>query len=105
MDQIQKTLLEQIAGLHEVPQGAYNIRENGESAGVYEQNPVWRRRFRRPVPGMGIFRCIELCPESGCELYIRAADRHGGTGNHPDYPAFSHRRRVDDPRLVEQQLY
>lgn len=31
MDEIQKTLLEQIAGLHEVPSGAYNIRANGES--------------------------------------------------------------------------
>lgn len=31
MDEIQKTLLEQIAGLHEVPQGAYNIRTNGVS--------------------------------------------------------------------------
>ncbi len=33
MDQIQKTLLEEVAGLHEVPSGAYNIRANGESAG------------------------------------------------------------------------
>ncbi len=33
MDQIQKTLLEQIADLHEVPSGAYNIRANGTSAG------------------------------------------------------------------------
>lgn len=33
MDQIQKTLLEEIAGLHEIPAGAYNIRANGESAG------------------------------------------------------------------------
>lgn len=32
MDEIQKTLLEQVAGLHEVPQGAYNIRANGVSA-------------------------------------------------------------------------
>lgn len=31
MDAIQKNLLEQIAGLHEVPAGAYNIRANGES--------------------------------------------------------------------------
>ena len=31
MDEIQKTLLEQIAGLHEVPAGAYNIRANGAS--------------------------------------------------------------------------
>ena len=33
MDSIQKQLLEQIAGLHEVPQGAYNLRVNGEGAG------------------------------------------------------------------------
>lgn len=33
MDEIQKNLLEQIAGLHEVPAGAYNIRANGESIG------------------------------------------------------------------------
>lgn len=31
MDQIQKTLLEEIAGLHEMPAGAYNIRANGKS--------------------------------------------------------------------------
>ena len=33
MDQIQKNLLEQVAGLHEVPEGAYNIRANGQKAG------------------------------------------------------------------------
>ncbi len=33
MNQIQRDLLEQIAGIHEVPQGAYNIRMNGEGAG------------------------------------------------------------------------
>ena len=33
MNKIQKDLLEQIAGIHEVPQGAYNIRMNGEGAG------------------------------------------------------------------------
>lgn len=33
MDAIQKSLLEQVAELHEVPEGAYNIRANGESAG------------------------------------------------------------------------
>ncbi len=32
MDEIQKTLLEQVADLHEVPAGAYNIRANGVSA-------------------------------------------------------------------------
>lgn len=33
MDEIQRTLLEQVAGLHEVPQGAYNLRINGQGAG------------------------------------------------------------------------
>lgn len=33
MDQIQKMLLEQVADLHEVPGGAYNIRANGTGAG------------------------------------------------------------------------
>ncbi len=33
MDEIQKTLLMQVADLHEVPAGAYNIRSNGEAAG------------------------------------------------------------------------
>lgn len=30
MDAIQKRLLEEVAGLHEVPEGAYNIRANGK---------------------------------------------------------------------------
>ncbi len=33
MDKIEKNLLEQVAGLHEVPSGAYNIRANGKMAG------------------------------------------------------------------------
>lgn len=33
MDAVQKSLLEQVAGLHEVPEGAYNIRANGRKAG------------------------------------------------------------------------
>ena len=33
MDEIQKRILSEVAGLHEVPEGAYNIRANGTSAG------------------------------------------------------------------------
>lgn len=33
MDQIQKTLLEEVAGLHDIPTGAYNIRANGQTKG------------------------------------------------------------------------
>ena len=32
VDEIQKRLLEEVAGLHEMPEGAYNIRANGEMA-------------------------------------------------------------------------
>lgn len=32
MDDIQKSLLEEVAGLHKIPAGAYNIRANGVSA-------------------------------------------------------------------------
>ena len=30
---LDKVMLEQVAGLHDIPQGAYNIRRNGEAAG------------------------------------------------------------------------
>ncbi len=33
MDEIQKRILMEVAGLHDVPEGAYNIRANGTSAG------------------------------------------------------------------------
>lgn len=33
IDEIQLRLLEEVAGLHEVPAGAFNIRANGETAG------------------------------------------------------------------------
>lgn len=33
MNQIEQNLLNEIASLHEIPTGAYNIRRNGESAG------------------------------------------------------------------------
>ncbi|SFG68222.1 Uncharacterized protein family (UPF0051) [Lachnospiraceae bacterium C7] len=33
IDEIQKHILEEVADLHKVPDGAYNIRANGESAG------------------------------------------------------------------------
>lgn len=32
IDEIQLRLLEEVAGLHEVPEGAYNIRANGKLA-------------------------------------------------------------------------
>ncbi len=40
MDAIQKTLLEQVAGLHEVPQGAYSLRINGQLHGKNDSENV-----------------------------------------------------------------
>ncbi len=34
MDEIQKTLLEEVADLHSIPVGAYNIRANGQMAAI-----------------------------------------------------------------------
>lgn len=56
MDAIQKRLLEEVADLHEIPAGAYNIRENGKSIG--------RRSSEN----------IEIVPKEGgkgIDIYIR----------------------------------
>ena len=37
MDELQKSMLEKIADIHEVPEGAYNIRSNGGLAGGIQQ--------------------------------------------------------------------
>ncbi|MDO5291731.1 MAG: SufD family Fe-S cluster assembly protein [bacterium] len=33
MDELQKHMLDEISGIHEIPEGAYNIRSNGKSIG------------------------------------------------------------------------
>lgn len=56
MDQIQKQLLAEVAGFHETPAGAYNIRANGESSG---QNTTAN---------------IDIVPKengSGIEIYVK----------------------------------
>ena len=35
MDELEKMLLMQVADLHRVPDGAYNIRKNGEGDGPH----------------------------------------------------------------------
>jgi len=61
MDEIQKTLLREIADLHEVPSGAYNIRSNGGSIG--------RRSTEH----------IEIVPkdnQSGIDIYIKPGTKN-----------------------------
>ena len=60
LDSIQKHLLEEIADLHAIPDGAYNIRSNSASAG------------RRSTP------TIEITPKqdvSGLDIHIKAGGR------------------------------
>lgn len=61
MDAIQRELLEQVAGLHEIPEGAYNIRENGESV------------KRSSTANIEI---ISKKDTSGIEIHIKPGTRH-----------------------------
>ena len=61
LDEIQKRLLSEVADLHAVPEGAYNIRSNGQSAG------------RQSTAN------IEIIPKtdvSGLEVHIRPGTKH-----------------------------
>ena len=42
MDKIQKELLSQIAGIHEVPEGAYSLRVNGQLEGKNSSENIIR---------------------------------------------------------------
>ncbi len=54
MDSIQKNLLEQIADLHEVPQGAYSLRVNGALYGKNDSENI-RIVKKNDQPGIDIF--------------------------------------------------
>ncbi|MBP3436513.1 MAG: SufD family Fe-S cluster assembly protein [Clostridia bacterium] len=61
MDAIQKRMLEAVADLHEIPQGAYNIRQDGELVG--------RRSSEH----------IEIVPKKdkdGIDIYIKAGTKN-----------------------------
>ena len=61
LDEIQKRLLREVADLHEVPEGAYNIRANGEAAG------------RRSTANIEIVPKTEV---SGLEIRISPGTKH-----------------------------
>ena len=61
MDEIQKTLLREIADLHEVPEGAYNIRSNGESVS------------RRTTEHIDI---VTKTDKSGIDIYMKPGTKH-----------------------------
>ena len=54
MDSIQKTLLEQVAGLHEVPQGAYSLRVDGAIYGKSDSENITIVK-KQDKPGIDIY--------------------------------------------------
>ena len=54
MDKIQMELFEQLTGLHEIPQGAYNIRANSkkDSRNTTENRPATAPTRRLPVQAL-----------------------------------------------------
>ena len=54
MDKIQKTLLEQVAGLHEIPEGAYSLRINGQLHGKNSSENIEIVR-KEDKPGIDIY--------------------------------------------------
>ena len=54
MDAIQKTLLEQVADLHEIPEGAYSLRINGQLAGKNSSENIVIEK-KEDLPGIDIF--------------------------------------------------
>jgi len=61
LDEIQKRLLREVADLHEVPEGAYNIRSNSQSAG------------RRSTANIEIISKQDV---SGLEVRIKPGTKH-----------------------------
>ena len=49
MDAIQKRLLEEVADLHEVPQGAYSLRVNGALHGKNNSENITIEKKRRTL--------------------------------------------------------
>ena len=54
MDAIQKNLLEQVAGIHEVPQGAYSLRINGSLYGKNSSENITIEK-KEDKPGIDIY--------------------------------------------------
>ena len=61
MDAIQRELLMQVSGLHEIPAGAYNIRSNGESV---ERNSTSN------------IEIVSKKEKSGIEIHIKPGTKH-----------------------------
>ena len=64
MDELEKMLLMQIANLHKVPDGAYNIRKNGEADGRRSTPHIRIEQRADKKPGIDIFISSQAQGES-----------------------------------------
>ncbi len=60
MDKIQKKLLEEVAGLHEVPQGAYSLRINGSLYGKNSSENI---------------EIVQKTDKPGIDIYVKAGTK------------------------------
>ena len=51
MNAIEKRILKEVAGLHQIPQGAYSIRKNGEGVAINSTAHIEVRK-KTDKPGM-----------------------------------------------------
>ena len=61
LDTVQKRLIEEVAGLHDIPEGAYNFRANGESVG------------RQTTANIDIQTKTDV---SGIDIFIKPGTKH-----------------------------
>ena len=61
MDKIQRDLLEQVAGIHEVPEGAYSLRINGQLYGKNSSENI---------------EIVKKEDKSGIDIYIKAGTKN-----------------------------
>ena len=61
MDKIQKSLLEEVAGLHDVPQGAYSLRINGSLYGKNSSENI---------------EIVTKTDKSGIDIYVKAGTKN-----------------------------
>ena len=61
MDKIQRDLLEQVAGIHEVPEGAYSLRINGQLYGKNSSENI---------------EIVKKDDKSGIDIYIKAGTKN-----------------------------
>ena len=76
MDEIQKRLLAEVADLHGVPEGAYNIRANGQMAAPV-RDPQGEKKLERNYiyTVNAVIRYLDIT-SSACALSDRLASQH-----------------------------